>query len=245
MAASAKTKAASGSDMLRDLPSLSDMEAYIRQSAIKNGIDPDAAVKVAKTEGLAPGAWQSKVKKNGKRERSYGPFQLYMGGGLGNEMQAKTGIDPSDPANWQQGVDYALGHASKNGWGAWYGPKNAGLPMSYGIGKPTSAKAEGAPIALADTGPAQVAPSQQMVSPSQQDSPGADFFGSISKNRKADLISALSQSAAAMAGPQQMPQQASFAIPAAPIGTLDPNPQQQGGDIRLLLAKLLQNGGQI
>jgi hypothetical protein len=73
------------------MPSVKEMEQYIRASATKRGIDPNIAVRVAKSEGLRKGTWQSDVRKNGKRERSYGPFQLLMDGGLGNKMLKETG----------------------------------------------------------------------------------------------------------------------------------------------------------
>lgn len=121
---------------------VSPIEAYIRQAAGLRGIDPDIAVKVAKSEGgLKEGALQSYAKKNGIREPSYGPFQLLVGGagtgfptGLGNRFIEQTGLDPSDPANVQAAIDFALDHAKGNGWGAWYGAKNSGIGKWAGIG---------------------------------------------------------------------------------------------------------------
>jgi hypothetical protein len=72
--------------------------------------------------------------KNGQREPSYGPFQLYMGGGLGNNFLEQTGLDPRDPTTWKKQVDFALGHAKNNGWGSWYGARNAGIGDFQGIG---------------------------------------------------------------------------------------------------------------
>lgn len=116
-------------------PSVGDMTAYIAKAAQQRGIDPGVAVRVARSEGLAPGVWQSNVTKNGQRERSYGPFQLYVDGGLGNQFQQATGKDPSDPSTWQAGVDFALDHASKNGWGSWYGAANTGIGDWQGINR--------------------------------------------------------------------------------------------------------------
>lgn len=117
------------------LPSVGTMTSYIAQAAKARGIDPGVAVRVARSEGLAPNTWQSNVTKNGQRERSYGPFQLYTGGGLGNQFQQATGKDPSDPSTWQAGVDFALDHASKNGWGSWYGAANTGIGNWQGINR--------------------------------------------------------------------------------------------------------------
>jgi hypothetical protein len=131
-----------------DLPDVSEVENYIRQSAQRFNIDPDAAVAVARTEGLAPNVWQSRVARSGRggeggREASFGPFQLYMGGGLGNEFQKATGLDPRDPSTWKQQVDFSLGHAARIGqWydptpgstaGPWFGPRDKGLPHNYGF----------------------------------------------------------------------------------------------------------------
>ena len=114
------------------------MEGYIRETAAKYGIDPDTAVAVAKSEGLA--TFQSSVPKSGRgsfngREDSWGAFQLYMGGGLGNEFQKETGLDPRDPANEKATIDYALKKASTGGWGPWHGAKNTGIGPWAGIGR--------------------------------------------------------------------------------------------------------------
>lgn len=138
------------------LPSVGDMTAYIVQSARQRGIDPGVAIKVARSEGLGPGIWQSNFEKNGRREPSYGPFQLLVGGGdtgypegLGNSFMQQTGLDPSDPKNWRQAVDFALDTASKSGWGQWYGAKRVGIGNMQGIG--------GAPAQVAPQQAVQVA----------------------------------------------------------------------------------------
>lgn len=122
------------------LPATTEIGAYIRDAAIKRGIDPDIALRVAKSEGGID-SWnlQSNYVKNGVREDSWGPFQLYKGGGLGNKFMAKTGLDPALAANGPAGVDFALDEAKKSGWGAWYGAGKAGIGNWEGIDK--SAKA--------------------------------------------------------------------------------------------------------
>jgi hypothetical protein len=112
-----------------------DIASYITQAAIKRGIDPSTALAVAKSEGGLD-SWnkQSGVVKNGVQEPSFGPFQLYKGGGLGNVFQKKTGLDPANASSGPAGVDFALDHASKNGWGSWYGAKNTGISNWQGIG---------------------------------------------------------------------------------------------------------------
>ncbi len=102
------------------------VESYIRQAAAARGIDPNVAVRVAKGEGgLSDPLQQSYVVKDGKRETSYGPFQLRIGGGLGDKALA-AGIDPRKGSDWQKGVDFALNHAAVHGWGEWYGAVNPG-----------------------------------------------------------------------------------------------------------------------
>lgn len=125
------------------VPSLSDQStpyaAMIRDSAARYGIDPNIALRVAKSEGGLSGWKQSLIKKNGLQEPSFGPFQMLVGDGknfprgLGNELLDK-GIDPRDPRNAQAVIDYAMQHASKNGWGAWYGAAKVGVGNRDGIG---------------------------------------------------------------------------------------------------------------
>lgn len=112
-----------------------DVASYIAKAASQRGIDPNVALNVAKSEGgLKSWNLQSTYMKNGVQEPSFGPYQLYMGGGLGNAFQKKTGLDPRLAANGPAGVDFALDHASKNGWGAWYGAGKAGISNWQGIG---------------------------------------------------------------------------------------------------------------
>jgi uncharacterized membrane protein YgcG len=86
-----------------------DVAAYIQQVAPKYGIDPNIALRVAQSEGL-----NNPVGDQGK---SFGPFQLYTGGGLGNSFQQQTGLNPADfQNNWQAQVNFALQWAAENGW---------------------------------------------------------------------------------------------------------------------------------
>jgi hypothetical protein len=113
-----------------------EIASYIAKAAAARGIDPATALAVAKSEGgLKSWNLQSGVMKNGVQEPSFGPFQLYKGGGLGNDFMKKTGMDPALAQNGPAGVDFALDHAKQNGWGAWYGAKNTGIGNFEGIGK--------------------------------------------------------------------------------------------------------------
>jgi hypothetical protein len=119
-----------------------ELVRFVTQTASKYGIDPTAALKVARSEGgLRSRNQQSLVKKNGVQEPSFGPFQLLVGGGntgfpegMGNQFMRETGLDPRDPKNAEAAIDFALGQASKLGWGQWYGAKAAGLDNFAGIG---------------------------------------------------------------------------------------------------------------
>lgn len=235
--------------MLRDLPAASEMEAYIRSAAKARGIDPDAAVKVARTEGLKDGVWQSNFVKNGKREPSYGPFQLYTGGGLGNDFQKRTGLDPSNPANWKPGVDFALDHASKNGWGAWYGARDNGIPNNYGIGgakasftppAPRTAPTDFGPVAMADKTPSQ-APSQQSgVMDDFRAALGFPQINAEAKKSPSEVMAAALMSGQDNYQQPQQPMQSSFVVPAAQPGTLNPTAQSEEAK-RALLMQLMQS----
>lgn len=110
------------------------IEAYIRQAAQARGIDPDTAVRVARSEGgIQKWNRQSDVVRNGKREESYGPFQLYMGGGLGNRFQKATGLHPSDPAAGKAAIDFALDEVARDGWRQWYGAAKVGVGRWDGV----------------------------------------------------------------------------------------------------------------
>jgi len=123
---------------MQGLPSVQEMEAYIRAKAVELGIDPDTAVAVARSEGLQPGTWQAKGTLDYGRERSYGPFQLHVAPaghrqGMGNDFVKATGLDPADPANWKPGVDFALNQAKRGGWSPWYGAKKNDITGFMGI----------------------------------------------------------------------------------------------------------------
>jgi len=113
---------------------LADVERHAREAAVRRGMDPDTVVKVMRSEGLAPGVWQSNVVKDGRRETSYGPFQLLVGGGLGDQFKAQTGLDPRDPSSVYAQVDFALDQAKSGGWSPWYGAAKVGVGKWDGIG---------------------------------------------------------------------------------------------------------------
>jgi len=130
-----------------------DVVAYIRESAVRNGIDPGTAVAVARTEGLGG---SSKTRNTpgdyaGGRPTSFGPFQLHYGSGgrgmsqkgLGNAYTRETGNHASDATHWKEQIDFALRTARKSGWGQWYGARNNGIGNMQGIGRPVPKGAPG------------------------------------------------------------------------------------------------------
>jgi len=149
------------------------MAAHIRETAKKYNIDPDVALRVAKSEGLT--TFQSSVVKNGVREPSWGAFQLYTGGGLGNEYQKATGRDPSDPKNEKDTIDYALKHAAQHGWGSWYGAKNTGIKEWEGIGARAKDAAPSDPTPNVGSGESDYA-KPEMVDPTPNVGSGASDY---------------------------------------------------------------------
>jgi hypothetical protein len=113
------------------------LAGYIREAARKHGVDPEIALKVAKSEGLRD--------FSGDGGKSGGAFQLYTGGGLGNKFQKETGLDPLDPKNEKATIDFALREAAKGGWGPWHGAAKVGVGEFEGINpEKTAATAAGA-----------------------------------------------------------------------------------------------------
>jgi len=125
------------------------MIPFISDTAKKYGIDPQTAVRVAASEGLG--------QFSGDGGKSGGAFQLYTGGGMGNEFTKDTGLNPLDPANERATIDYALKRASQEGWGAWNGAKKLGIGQWEGISRgqvaQTQAGPPGAMPGIAPAGP--------------------------------------------------------------------------------------------
>jgi hypothetical protein len=116
-----------------------EVAEYIRHAASSRGIDPSVAIRIAQNEGgLVPNT-------TGKFATgwSFWPFQLHYGGsgyeyfgttaGMGNDFTKATGWSPGDERAWQDSVDYALDHAARHGWSAWYGRGPAGVGAWEGI----------------------------------------------------------------------------------------------------------------
>lgn len=138
---------------------MNEIEKYIRERAVFYGIDPNIAVRVAQSEGgLQDPTQQSNFSKGGRREPSFGPFQLLVGGegtgfptGLGNEFIDKYGVHPND--DWRLGVDFALATAAEDGWRKWYGAGKAGIGRWDGIRNAPGTTLNSNPIAAGSPAP--------------------------------------------------------------------------------------------
>ena len=117
-----------------------EIKQKIIDEAKKRKINPpEIAVRIYEAEGA--GAYQSTIRRSGQgasggREASYGPFQLYTGGGLGNEYQNATGRDlrlDNTKAGITKQIQFALDKAVKLGWTPWYGRKPAGVGPREGL----------------------------------------------------------------------------------------------------------------
>ena len=115
------------------------IETIVRQEAALRNMDPDTAVAIFRSEGA--GSYQSQVARSGKgafngKEDSYGPFQLYRGGGLGNQYESQTGRNLRED-NTLEGITnqirFGLDAAVDSGWTPWYGRKHAGVGVRDGL----------------------------------------------------------------------------------------------------------------
>ncbi|WP_139234254.1 hypothetical protein [Methylobacterium pseudosasicola] len=128
-----------------------EMVAYIREAAIRNGIDPNIALRIAASEGLG-GSIPGVRMTPGDNGTSFGPFQLHYGGrgSLGTEYTRATGHHAGDPQHWKEQIDFALGYAGrKKTWAPWFGRGPAGVGTREGFnykGGPVAPKtADGEP----------------------------------------------------------------------------------------------------
>jgi hypothetical protein len=115
------------------------IEAIIQQEASLRNIEPSVAVAIFRAEGASN--YQSQVARSGKgslggKEASFGPYQLYTGGGLGNAYEKATGRVLTQD-NTVEGITtqirFALDEAAKGGWTPWYGRGPAGVGERQGL----------------------------------------------------------------------------------------------------------------
>jgi len=108
-----------------------DKEAFIRKTATDIGIDPDVAMRVARSEGFNSFL--------GDQGTSGSAFQLHVtpggrGHAVGDEFRSLTGLNPLDPKNEHESIIFALEWAKRHGWGDFHGAANTGIGRYQGIG---------------------------------------------------------------------------------------------------------------
>lgn len=127
-------------------------EARIRDAAQTLGIDPNVAMRVARSEGF--NGYKSSI----PGEQSFGDFQLHVtpggrGHAVGDQFQKDTGLDPRDPANEAAMDEYALKWAKAHGWGDFHGAANTGIGRFDGINNTplTSGSGSTGPVTVTQT----------------------------------------------------------------------------------------------
>jgi hypothetical protein len=121
------------SSPLSTTPSPEVMEKSIRDKFSARGIDPDIAVRVAKSEGLFAYKYSPTGQSFVPGEQSFGPFQLNYspkGTSLGDRFTRETGLDARNPATVDKQIEFVAEWVRKNGWGdfhGWKGDRFAGI----------------------------------------------------------------------------------------------------------------------
>ncbi|KTS30866.1 hypothetical protein NS228_06175 [Methylobacterium indicum] len=141
-----RAQAVSAGSGIGHIASKAERAAYIRQAAIARGIDPEVALRVAQSEGFNQYV--------GDQGRSFGDWQLFTGGGVGNRALA-AGINIRDPNTWKQQTDFALDVAKREGWGQWYGAARVGIGKRQGLGQ---GRTVGGVPGMPDPGPGYMVP---------------------------------------------------------------------------------------
>ena len=131
------------------------LEQFIRETAIKEGVDPDVALRVAKSEGLR----QFGGDPVHGRATSFGALQLHTGGGLGDEFRKETGLDPSDPKNEKRTIEWALKKVKTTGWSPWHGARKVGVGQREGLPNGQNRRT----VATASGGAPGVTPASRMA----------------------------------------------------------------------------------
>jgi hypothetical protein len=145
------------------------MSDYIQDRARAYNIDPNVALRVAKSEGF------NQFSSGIRGENSYGAFQLNTQGGLGNEFQKQTGLDPRDPKNERAAIDWSLKYAAQHGWGPWHGAAKTGIGRWQGINRGAARPAPPAPAPAPIQAGSQRADINPAANPADEGHPGAQF----------------------------------------------------------------------
>jgi hypothetical protein len=151
-------------------PSQQEIISYIRQVAAQYGIDPNVMLRIIKQEsGFNPAA-------RGDAGHSVGLAQLFDKG-LQQDFRQQMGVDPADPANWKQQIEFMARHASQTkgkigGWNPWHGARDVGIAQYEGLPGGTAAAATGR---KGMTG--EVAQSATPMTPPPFAQPGDPYYG--------------------------------------------------------------------
>ena len=95
-----------------NLPAPEDVQAYVVAGSNALNIDwrvPDTIIRYEGGYDPNGRGWTT----GGDAGQSFGPFQDYLGGGLGNAM-LRDGIDPRDRERWQDNVDWNLNYIASH-----------------------------------------------------------------------------------------------------------------------------------
>ena len=235
---------------------MSPMEQYIREYSASIGLNPDVIMRTVLAEGGPSSlttdlARQSQLSLGGGQEQSYGPFQLFMGGGVGNRALA-AGIDPRDPAQAYRAAKFAMDVIRKEGLGQWHGWKgdpwaaHGGAGTGASVAMPSTAAA-GATAAPGDVGGLARGSimAAQNASPGTPESPYV-LPAPAEKTTREKLADAFSEGLGAFAGAktpevkplQPSPAAATFQAEAKPL--FQPNDQRQ--QLAMLALQRLNSG---
>lgn len=133
-----------------------EMEARIRQMAAERGLDPDRWAKIVAGES----SWNPAARLTTAKEDSGGLMQLNTKNGVGVEA-LKAGINPHDPAQWEQQAAFGLDYAKKHGDRAWTAARNLDKKRNPAVqSSATTRRPDGAP-GPRDATPAKPAEPQQ------------------------------------------------------------------------------------
>lgn len=97
------------------------LKQMIDRAAAKEGIDPRKMYGIIAGESLHLGTYDKGDFRNGVPQ-SFGPFQMYKNGGLGNQFQKETGLDVADPKTLQQQAYWIAHYIKVNGIKSYGGP---------------------------------------------------------------------------------------------------------------------------
>src|SRR3990167_1039506 len=121
-----------------------EVKDYIHRGALRRGLNPEVPEEIAWLESAGHTSWHGDRKIGG----SWGPMQLYMGGGMGNTFEKNTGKSPSDLSTWKEQIDFSLDTMAQSGstkpWSVTHNRKHLQNPMLGGDSSKSSSSSSGA-----------------------------------------------------------------------------------------------------